>query len=456
MGERDHHSTELVEPTVPESALNGDYAKPSVMRYYVLAVGCSLALLVYVHRLAFTRGQTMIQEDLHFDDLQMGNFASAFLMAYGIFQVPCGLISDRFGARNILTLLMLGASLVTGAVALTSLWPTTASQFAFLLGARFVFGALQAGVFPAWSRVVTDWIPLRLRASAQGLVWMSSRFGGAIVPFIVVWMFRYFGTWTTPFWVLGAVGILWCVAFWLWFRNRPEEMPSVNAAERQLIALGRPKTEVTHERVPWRAMFGSVSVWALCLMYGFVGFAGNFMTNLLPNYLRNTRELSDDVVSQLSSLPLAFGMVSCFVGGYLSDWISHRWGSRKWGRRFNGAIGLVFAGAALAAVPWVNSVWLLAFVLCASFFCNDLNMAPAWAASADIGDRYAGTLGGAMNMTGNFIGAAGTSFAGWMIREQHSTSLFAILGCSYVIAALCWLFVDVTKPLQLEHNHEER
>ena len=426
------------------------------MRYWVLAVGCSLALLAYIHRQTFVRGQTEIRKDLNFNDQQMGYLASAFLLAYGMFQVPCGLLGDRIGARHLVTILIFGSSLLTAATALAAVFPTGMWLFPFLFGVRFLFGMFQAGTFPVWSRVMTDWMPLAQRGSAQGTVWMASRFGGAISPFLFLWMFRFFQTWTIPFWILGGVGIIWCAGFWLWFRNRPEDMTHVNAAERNLIALGREPRRPQTAAVPWLDLLRSVNVWALCLMYGFVGFAGNFVTNLLPNYLEHGRKLSPDSVTWMTGLPLAVGIVSCASGGLLSDWISRHWGSRKWGRRFNGSIGLVLAGVALACVPWVQSVWLLAFLFSAAAFCNDLNMGPAWAACADVGERYAGTLSGAMNMTGNFSGAVGMAIAGFLLQRGYDITLFFVFGVSYTLAALCWLMVDVTKPVVVEHNHVAR
>src|SRR5262249_18542334 len=82
--------------------------------------------------------------DLGFDKEQAALLGFAFLVAYGIFQVPCGLIGDRFGARNVLTGLVIGWSLVTGlstlALQLAGL-PTGA--FSALLAMRFLFGSFQ-------------------------------------------------------------------------------------------------------------------------------------------------------------------------------------------------------------------------------------------------------------------------------------------------------------------------
>jgi hypothetical protein len=74
-------------------------------------------------------------------------------------------------------------------------------------------------------------------------------------------------------------------------------------------------------------------------------------------------------------------------------------------------------------------------------------MGPAWASCADIGERYAGTLSGTMNMIGAFAGAAGMALAGYLLRHGRSELVFIIFAGVYLLAALCWLGVDVTKRL---------
>jgi sugar phosphate permease len=419
------------------------------VRYQVLAAGCILALLTYVARLGFVRAVPEIKSSLGLDDQMMGYVAAAFLVAYGGFQMPGGWLGDRFGARHVLTLQVLSWSLLTGAVALTVQLPHHIGlQMAFLLGSRFLFGMLQAGGFPTWARVIADWMPVSERGLAQGMVWTFSRLGGAVSPFAFLWLLQLFGTWTTPFWVLALLGVGWCACFWPWFRNRPEEMPTVNAAERQLIASGRPLSAVEHHTVRWERMLRSMSVWGLCLMYGFVGFSGNFITNMLPLYLEDHRHLSPVDTTWVFGVTLGCGVVSCVLGGFLSDWFIRRTGNRKWGRRLNGCLGLGFAGLATLSVPLAREVWLMALLVSAWFFCNDLIMGPAWASCADIGERYAGTLSGAMNMIGAFAGAAGMALAGSLLGHGQSDLMFMVFACSYGLAALSWLLVDVTKPLQ--------
>jgi sugar phosphate permease len=442
------------DPQVVGPTLDRAIVFPTHVRYAVLATASSLAVLTYVQRQGFWGGAPYIREALDLNPTQMGDLASIWLVAYGLFQVPGGLLGDRFGARHLLTVLVVSWSLLIGAVALTGLLPAGAWwTFSFLLVLRFLFGAFQAGGFPALARVIADWVPREQRGFAQGLVWTFSRLGGALAPLLILWLFNILGEWTLPFWVLAGLGLIWCLFFWPWFRNRPEEHPSVNPAELAIIRGTGPvsdraeQSDVSPVRLSWRNWLANVNVLALCAMYGFVGFSGNFITSLLPDYLRHHRNLTREATAWVAALPLAAGVVSCLLGGTVSDLLIRWTGSRKWGRRLVGCTVLVLAGLSALSSIWVHEVWLLALAFSAMFFFNDATMGPAWASCADVAERYAGTLSGAMNMTGAFLGAAGMAVAGRLFQRGADEVMFVLFACSYALAALCWLLVDVTRPL---------
>ncbi|WP_076346480.1 MFS transporter [Paludisphaera borealis] len=421
--------------------------QPTRVRFVVLASLCAVSLVTYIDRVGFATGAPYLKKDLGLSDEQMGYLLSTFFWAYGGFQILGGWLGDRLGSRHLLTILVLGWSLTTGALALVVYVPGFQAQLWYLIALRFLFGVFQAGGFPVLSRINADWMPVTTRGMSQGLIWMSSRIGGALIPLALVPMFAAFGTWRTPFWILAGVGVVWCTAFWPWFRDTPEEMPQANAAERKLITAGRAHRAAGAYSVPWSRLFASRSAWCLCLAYGFGGFASNFFVGWLPTYLSDHRHLSDSDTKLLTSLPLAFGVVACISGGVLSDWIIRRTGSRSWGRRINGSIGMAMAAAALGSTVWVESVPLLAFLLCLTFVCNDVAMGPAWAACADIGEQAAGTLGGAMNMMSNIGGAVSALVAGYLFGHGHPSWVFVIFSCCYALASLSWLGVDASKPL---------
>jgi sugar phosphate permease len=446
---------ELTIADQPAAAKQSFPLSPTRVRYKVLALVCVLAVVTYIQRVGFSSGAPFIERGLGFDHDHMGYLAAAFLVAYGIFQVPGGLLGDRLGARHLLTILVLGWSLLTAGVALTVLLPPVlALQFGFLFAMRFVFGAFQAGGFPAVGRIVADWMRTRERGLAQGAIWTLSRLGAALVAFLMVgfpqvqqWLFARNAGWPMTFLFMAGLGICWCAVFWPWFRNRPEEKSSVNAAERAAIAANRPAVKNQPAAVPWSQLAGSLSIWSLCLMYGCTGFSGNFYTNMLPLYLSNIRHLDDLSTACLSAFPLVAGSAACILGGWTSDWLIRRWGNRRWGRSAIGFLGLALAGLAFLSINRVEEIWAFGLLLTVAFIGNDLSMAPAWAACADIGERYTGTLSGTMNMLGSFGGAAGAILAGYLFRHDKPELVFPVFAAVYLAGAICWLGVQGDKRL---------
>ena len=106
---------------------------------------------------------------------------------------------------------------------------------------RFLFGAGEAGAYPNITRALHNWFPARSWEMAQGLVFMSGRLIGGLTPLILAILVGGTATsaplmgWRSAFLLFGMIGLVWCLAFGLWFRDRPDDHPGVNAAERDLI-----------------------------------------------------------------------------------------------------------------------------------------------------------------------------------------------------------------------------
>jgi sugar phosphate permease len=421
---------------------------PTRVRFRVLGAACLLAVITYIHRVGFATASAELRGPLGLSDRHLGWLMAAFMIGYGLFEMPWGYLGDRLGVRNILAAIILGGSTLTAALVLVVLLPSElAWVVGFLLLVRFLFGAFQAGTFPAISRMTADWMPRNERGGAQGLLWMSSRVGGAAAPSLLVWLIAEMGDWKPPVVLAAGLGFAWCAIFWPWFRNRPENMTQVNPAELALIAAGRAERPADrHGPIPWTRMFGTPSIPALCAMYGFLGYSGNFFLTLLPTYLKNHRHIDSRTAGLLTSLPFACGVVACLAGGAISDMIVRRWGPR-WGRRSVGAVGMTLASVSILTTPWTSSVPMLALFLCLTFVGNDLAMGPSWAAAADIGGKHTGVLSGAMNMMASFTAAVGAVLTGYLFDSGYQVLPFVIFACSYLLGAICWLRVDVGQTL---------
>ena len=148
---------------------------PTGVRHQLVLIATLMAVLLYLDRYCISFAEIFIQEDLGLTDMQVSWMLSAFFWSYALAQVPSGWLTDRFGARLMLTLYVLLWSLFT---ALTGL----ATGFAILLVMRLGFGLGQAGAYPTSANVISKWVPFSQRGIASSIVSLGGRFGGALAP----------------------------------------------------------------------------------------------------------------------------------------------------------------------------------------------------------------------------------------------------------------------------------
>src|SRR6185295_8218710 len=227
-----------------------DPRRPTNVRYGVVAFACSVSAVLYIDRVCISQAGSKIQTELRLDSEQMGLVYAAFTLAYALFEIPGGWLGDRFGARKILTRIVVWWSIFT---ALTG----RAWNQLSLVVIRFCFGAGEAGCFPNIARAFSVWLPPAERAKAQSLLWICTRWAGAFTPVLVVLLLRIPGmTWRRAFYLFGAIGGIWALCFWTWYRDTPKTHPKVNDAERRLLAENDHLTE-GHGDVPWRRFLSS-------------------------------------------------------------------------------------------------------------------------------------------------------------------------------------------------------
>lgn len=410
--------------------------QPTRYRYGVLAFCCALAMLNYLDRVCFSGVTKFLQAEFVLTNTQIGYLFSAFALAYAICEVPTGWLGDRFGPRVTLIRVVLWWSVFTALTGLVfpSMLGIGSSAFAALLAIRFLFGAGEAGAFPNVSRAFANWFPLSERGFAQGTVWMAGRFAGGITPLIVLFLLIPIGKdpggktiyyWRHIFWIFGLLGVVWCIAFWYWFRDRPDQKAGVNAAEREHIHAGL-VPEVGHSAVPWRRILGSANLWLLCLMYFCAAYGWYFNITWLPKLLDEQYGVNADNptwgfwwTSLLIGMPLLLGSLACLLGGLLTDWFIRRTGNRRWGRRLFGMIGHGVCALCYLASVYAASPVLFVLAVALAAFWNDLTMGAAWASCIDIGKRYAGIISGMMNMIGN-LGGFMAGFITGMVLDAYA------------------------------------
>lgn len=415
-------------------------AQATRVRYWVIVFAVALAVVTYIDRVSISQAGPSITHDLGLTKVQMGWAFSAFGWAYALFEMPGGYLGDWLGPRSVLLRIVMWWSFFTAATG----W---AWNFTSLAVTRFLFGAGEAGCFPNLTKVFTIWLPEKEKVRAQGIMWLSARWGGAFTPPLVALVMSYIG-WRHAFEIFGVLGIVWAVAFFRWYRNDPLENPHMNQAERDLLRHSASMAS-GHGDVPWGHFLRSPQVWMLCWQYFSLSYGWYFYITWLPTYLKEARGLDVTSMALFSTLPLFFGGLANPVSVAVGNWLVRRTGDVRWTRRFLAYIGFAGASGFLIFSTTVRDPLAAMLAIGMASFCNDLVMPPAWGAAMDVGGKYAGTLSGAMNMWGNVGGALGPLAISYILRwtGNNWNATFYVSAAVYLTGIIFWRFLDPVTPL---------
>lgn len=419
------------------------------MRTRVLGFAFSLAAITYLDRICISAAAPYMMADLQLSALEMSVVFSAFTLSYSLFEVPSGWLGDVRGPRRVLTRIVLWWSaftMATGAV----------QGFRSLVAVRFLFGAGEAGAFPNMARSLSRWFPRRERGRANGVMLLGSRFGGMLsVPIALVVISRW--GWRVSFLVFGLTGVVWALAWHAWYRDRPEDHPGISPAEVAWIqqdgfgaeAQGRrrPSAARSHIPTPWRALFRSRNLYAICAMYFAFGYGLYFYFTWLPTYLIKVLGFSPLAGGVFAALPFLLAGLADLGGGWLTDHLSRRYGLRA-GRCYLGTTSFLLCATLLFASTLAAGAVTKAILLALALGSADLALSAAWAVPLDIAPDHAGVMTGWMNTLGNLGGLFGPLVVGYAVdRWQSWTIPFYVAAAIYAGGALAWLAVDPNKPI---------
>ena len=339
-----------------------------------------------------------MQDELHISPVRWGWILGAFVLSYGMFEIPAGALGDRSGQRRVLARIVLWWSVFTS---LTGL----ARGFWQLFIIRFLFGAGEAGAYPNASGVIARWFPPIERARAQGAVWAASRFGGALSPVIVVPLLSVVG-WRSTFVIFGAVGIVWVVAWTLWYRDRNKEQADVSLT--RLKAMRKCEESHSLSGIPWRLILHNRQIWLIFVMYSCYAWGSWFFMAWFPTYLVKGAGFTESEMGLFSSFPFLMGMAGNVTGGYASDRLSKKHGL-KFGRRAVACTSLMVSAFLVMGMAVSERKTAIVILSSLGFGVMDLMLPASWAVCLDIGGQYSGVITGIMNSAGQLGGFLCTS-----------------------------------------------
>ena len=400
-------------------------------RYFLVVGTFLLALLLYVDRVCISVAKDPVAEDLGLNDKMMGWVLSAFALGYALMQTPSGMMADKYGPRKTLASIV---SLWSFFTAMTG----AAWNFISLLVVRLLFGAGEAGAFPSMSGAIFSWVPLNERGLITGINFSGSRLGAAFALPAVAWLIHAFG-WRISFALLGGIGVLWAVIWFLLFRDEPEHHPAISEKEKKYIIENRQKVNEKVRKIPFKTIINSKNMWLSMGQY----FASNFtfffaLTWLFP-HLKSKYQLDALEAGFYASAPLVFGALGNWFSGWLVDYI-YRLGQWRYSRVIPAASGFLLAAIGLVFSVYSEDVFAAVCFLSLAIFGADMTLPPSWSTCVDIGRKHSGAVSGTMNMAGN-IGSFLTALAFPYLKDWTGSVIpFFFAGAVLnLVAVAMWL-----------------
>ncbi|MBH0183282.1 MAG: MFS transporter [Nitrospira sp.] len=420
---------------------------PPRTRWLILGLLFAISVVTYIDRVNISVTARQMMPALGLTEQQMGLIFSAFVIGYALFQVPGGWLADRWGIRIVLTIALLWWSCFTVLTAMAA-----ASDLAGPLGivgvlalTRFLLGVGEATALPSFNRAVTDWLPAHERGLGIGIAIGGIGIGSAMTPPVTAWIMVNYG-WQTAFFVSAALGIGLAAIWWLLARDRPSDHPWV--AQRETVA-STARVSIKPPSIPWAALRRTPTVWWLVLSYSCLGYVAYVYLSWFYLYLVNVRGFGVLQGGFYASAPFLAMLVSCPLGGWVTDQLALRRGITQ-GRKLVGMAGMTLAAATIALGALMESPYLAIASLSLGAGWLYFTIGAYWSSTSDLSKAHAGSLSGLMNMGANIGGAISPTLTPWIAQHWGWPASLGVAALIALIGGILWINIDPGKGLERE------
>jgi MFS family permease len=256
---------------------------------------------------------------------EIGIIGTVGYLLYGAGSIPAGILTDRYGAKRMLTLGVLG-------MALTSILVGIAPVGWFFAAAYAVFGLSASIYHPSGLPLIAKHI--EKKGKALGLHGIMGNLGLTVSPLFAALMIMVFNTWRAAYIVFGLIGLGFAF-FMLKIRvdNEAElSMSSIKAwlSKRREVtgqkeALGNPGNPEDETREKTLTIpVALILLYVGCVLFGFIyrGSITYFPTLFQQeiDYIASQYPPKPTILAGLlTSIVLSFGMIGLWLSGYISD-----------------------------------------------------------------------------------------------------------------------------------------
>ena len=327
------------------------------LRWWIGGLLFASTVINYIDRQTFSLLAPYLKLEYHWTNSDYANIAIAFRVAYSIGQTGFGRLMDRIGTRRGLTMSVIWYSAIS---MLTSL----AAGFYSFATFRFLLGTGESANWPAATKAVSEWFPERERALATALFDSGSSIGGAVAPFIVLWIYFRWG-WRPAFMIPGTLGFLWLIA-WRWLYYPPKEHGRISPSELAMILADKSASDAPQEgqeakeRPRWSDLLSLPQTWGTIIARAFTDPVFFFITEWLPIYL-----VAKGIELKSGLIAVWIPFIAADVGSFFAGWVSGSLIKRGWSLGAARKAPIVYGGIGMTLIIltiFTTNLYLIAFL----------------------------------------------------------------------------------------------
>jgi len=372
-----------------------------------------------------------------------------FMITYAASKFLSGRLYDKIGTRIGFVLSIVVWSLAAGFHAM-------ARGVATLSIARGLLGLGEAGLWPGAVKNNGEWFPVKQRALAQGIFNSGASIGNVVAPVIIVYLYAQFG-WKSTYIILGALGLLWVIPWFVLNKARPEDHPWITDGEKDLILNDRiANNDVADDDAKSLSVPEILSYkqpWGILLCRFFIEPIWWFFAGWMPIYLNSKFGLSIEEIGNTMWISYLMAAAGGILGGMFTEWIIKRT-SVDSGRKASIVLGaLLIIISFVSIIMFVNDSNYMTFIYLAglALFGFQFAIGNIQTLSSDLfKGPSVGTLAGLAGTVAAFSPIIMNWFIGRITEGGSYTPAFIAITVSVALGVLA-IFIFI-KKVQLVEN----
>lgn len=379
---------------------------------YALRVNLSVAIVAMVDK----TGSSTFD---HFDwnEQTQSVILSSFFWGYVVTQIPAGQLAQRVGAK---VLLLFSLGICSALAILTPLFAHIGGE-KLVIALRIVQGLSQGFIFPSTHTLLSKWAPVSERGRLGTYCYAGAQFGTVMMLGSSGFLASSSIGWPGIFYVSGAAGILWTVAWFFFGGNSPVEHRTISPEERDFIESSLGNQDHSKKIItPWTAIFTSAPMIALTIAHCCHNWGFWTLLTEMPTYMKNVLDLDIKSNALLSSLPYLVMWILSMIFSPISDiLINKQYLTRVASRKLFNSIGLWVPMAALLGLAFVpkGQVDLAVGLLTTAVGVNSATYLGFQVNHIDLAPNHAGTMMGITNCAANIMSIIAPLIVGLVLND---------------------------------------